>query len=80
MTGCSLQGVCVCERVKISRNYLAQNLKTVKLRINLNHNVVVELDSIFASAKHQESGFNRAWQDEFLWLLFTFYHRVCSEN
>ena len=34
-------------------------------------NVVVELDSIFASAKHQESGFNRAWQDEFLGLLFT---------
>ena len=39
-------------------------------------NVAVELDSIFASAKHRDSGFNRAWQDEFL----AFYHRVCSEN
>ena len=27
--------------------------------------VAVELDFIFASAKHRESGFNRAWQDEF---------------
>ena len=34
-------------------------------------NVAVELDSIFASAKHRESGFNRAWQDEFPSLLFT---------
>ena len=34
-------------------------------------NVAVELDSIFASVKHRESGFNCAWQDEFPWLLFT---------
>ena len=33
--------------------------------------VAVELDSIFASAKHRDSGFNRAWQDKFPWLLFT---------
>ena len=26
-------------------------------------NVAVELDSIFASAKHRDSGFNCAWQD-----------------
>ena len=38
-------------------------------------NVAVELDSIFASGKHPESGFNRAWQDK-----FPFYHRVCGEN
>ena len=25
--------------------------------------VAVELDSIFASGKHQENSFNRAWQD-----------------
>ena len=28
-------------------------------------NVAVELDSIFDSAKHWESVFNYAWQDEF---------------
>ena len=33
--------------------------------------VAVELNFIFASAKHRESGFNRAWQDAFPWLLFT---------
>ena len=33
--------------------------------------VAVELDSIFASAKHQECGFNRAWQDEFPCFIFT---------
>ena len=27
--------------------------------------VAVELDSILASGKHRERGFNRAWQDEF---------------
>ena len=37
--------------------------------------VAVELDSIFASGKHRENGFNPAWQDE-----FPFYHRICSEN
>ena len=31
--------------------------------------VAVELDSIFASGKNRESGFNRAWQDD-----FPFYH------
>ena len=32
---------------------------------NANH-VAVELDSIFASGKLQESGFNRAWKMTFL--------------
>ena len=39
-------------------------------------NVAVELDSSFASGKYRESGFNRAWQDEFPWLLFTTEHAV----
>ena len=28
----------------------------------------VKLDSIFASGKHRESGFNHAWQDDFSFL------------
>ena len=43
-------------------------------------NVAIELDSSFASAKHQECEFNRAWKDEFPWLLFTTEYAVKSRN
>ena len=38
---------------------------------SISANVALELDSNISSAKHQESGFNRPWQDEFPWFLFT---------
>ena len=43
-------------------------------------NITVELDSIFASVKHRECGFNRAWQDEPPWLLFTTEYSVKLES
>ena len=44
---------------------LIKNAFFVSCSSSSSAHVVVELDSIFVSDKNQESGFNRAWQDEF---------------
>ena len=61
----------VCSRVTHILHHKTCSPSIASCSSSNSAHVAVELDSILASAKHRESGFNRAWQDEFLWLLFT---------